>query len=167
MSVTNLNPKQVKFLSLVNNVWLFKSFMFFKLPMGLISGLKVKSINEDEVTVQVKYKWVNTNPFKSLYFAVLSMAAEMSTGLLSLLYVQDDFAMSILVVKMEAEFFKKAVGKISFKCKDGNLIREAVGRAKESGEGVTFETNSVGYDESNSIVAQFKITWSVKKKSAG
>ena len=58
-------------------------------------------------------------------------------------------------------------GKISFKCKDGNLIREAVGRAKESGEGVTFETNSVGYDESNSIVAQFKITWSVKKKSAG
>jgi hypothetical protein len=45
-------------------------------------------------------------------FACLAMAAEMSTGVLAMAHVyKRKPAISMLVVKMEAEYFKKATGK--------------------------------------------------------
>jgi len=53
--------------------------MLRKLPMGFIAGLKMEALDPSKSTVSVRFKWVNQNPFRSLYFAVLSMAAELST----------------------------------------------------------------------------------------
>ena len=41
-----------------------------------------------EATVLMKYKWLNTNPFRSVYFACLQMAAEFSTGIICMAYLK-------------------------------------------------------------------------------
>ncbi|HVG41559.1 MAG TPA: hypothetical protein VM888_08095, partial [Chitinophagaceae bacterium] len=69
-----------QFFELIKSPLKFKLFMLQKLPAALFSGLAVKSITEEECTVSVPYKWFTQNPFRSTYFACLSMAAEMSTG---------------------------------------------------------------------------------------
>ncbi|MFX9054098.1 hypothetical protein ABTN50_19255, partial [Acinetobacter baumannii] len=43
--------------------------------------MRVKKIDAQTAVITVKHGWINQNPFKSMYFAVQSMAAEMSTGL--------------------------------------------------------------------------------------
>ncbi|MBS1626717.1 MAG: thioesterase [Bacteroidetes bacterium] len=133
--------------------------------MAFMAGLKVVEISEATASISVKYKWLNKNPFASLYFAVLSMAGEMSTGLLAFgqIYKRKP-TVSMLVVKLEAEFYKKAIGKIVFTCADGIKIKNAVDLAIETGNGQTIECIAIGKNEMNENVAMFKITWSFKMK---
>jgi len=130
-----------------------------------LAGLKVVELNEAAASVSVKHKWLNQNPFGSLYFAVLSMAGELSTGLLCFgqIYKRKP-AVSMLVVKLEAQFYKKATGKIVFTCNDGNVIQEAVENAIITGEGQTITCTATGSNAMNETVAVFTIVWSFKAK---
>ncbi|MCC9137114.1 DUF4442 domain-containing protein [Pontibacter silvestris] len=158
------NPAE-EFRCLVTSPTKFKLFMLSKLPMAYMADLRVASLNSTQATVTVPYKYLNKNPFNSIYFACLSMAAELSTGVLCMMHVyKSDPAVSMLVVNMEAGFTKKAVGKITFSCDDGKQILEAVQETKATGEGVTVVASSTGVDATGDQVASFKFTWSFKAK---
>jgi hypothetical protein len=143
----------------------FRLFLLARLPMAYMAGLRVTSLSHQQATVSIRYKYLNKNPFNSLYFACLSMAAELSTGVLCMMHVyKSNPAISMLVVHMEAYFMKKAVGRILFTCHDGQQIYEAIVRTKATGEGVTVTATSIGTDESGDKVAEFRYTWSLKAK---
>jgi len=144
----------------------FKLFLISKLPMAWIAGLKKLDLTSERAVVGVKYGYWTQNPFRSMYFAVLAMAAELSTGLLVLSQVyKSGKNISTLVYKMQADFNKKAVGKIRFICDDGPLLQATIQKAIDTGEGQTLEMTSIGYNENNEQVAKFVITWSMKVKS--
>lgn len=139
--------------------------MLTSLPAALFAGVRVEKLDEASSTISIKYSWFSKNPFKSIYFACLGMAAEMSSGILALLHTIDKHpTVSMLVFNMQASFHKKAVGKINFVCKDGDLIRQSVEKAIATGEGVTSETVSKGYDADGNCVAEFRIVWTFKQK---
>jgi len=105
------------------------------------------------------------NPFKSIYFAVEAMAAELCSGMLAFGQVYQRIPkVSMLVVKMEVTFVKKATGVILFTCEDGQLIQNAINEAIASREGKTIISKSVGKNSANEVVAEFNITWSFKAK---
>jgi hypothetical protein len=105
----------------------FRLFLLAKLPSAYFSGVKVKSISENKCEVTVPFKWFSQNPFKSTYFACLSMAAEMSTGALAMAHLHKrNPPVSMLVVKTEAGYFKKATNKTTFTCEDGIQIKNAI-----------------------------------------
>jgi len=161
-----MNPQFKNFSKGITHPLKFRWFMLSKLPMGFISGLKLDALDATASTVSVGFKWVNQNPFRSLYFAVLSMAAELSTGVQAFAQVYGRKpAVSMLVVKMNAEFYKKAVGTIRFTCTDGVLIEEAIEKSIATKEGVTVDCTSVGFNEAHEPVARFIFTWSFKAKS--
>ncbi|HAV55307.1 MAG TPA: thioesterase, partial [Aequorivita sp.] len=56
------------------------TFLLFKLPSAYFTGVRVKSISETTCITTVKHRWINQNPFKSIFWAVQGMAAELSTG---------------------------------------------------------------------------------------
>ena len=142
-----------------------KLFMLRNLPMALLAGLKVTEIDPSKASVTVPYKNLNKNPFKSIYFAVLSMAAELATGILAMASIRDfSVPVSMLVLEMKAQFQKKARTKITFRCTEGNKMNEAISKSIETGEGQTAEVTSTGYDADGDIVAEFKFTWTFKPK---
>ena len=145
----------------------FKSrmFLFSKLPSAYFSGVRIKSLDESKCEVTVPFKWFSQNPFSSTYFACLSMAAEMSTGALSLghLYKRKP-AVSMLVVKTEGEYFKKAADTTTFVCEDGLLIKQMIEEAVNRNEPRTIRAKSVGKNKAGELVAEFYITWSFKAK---
>lgn len=144
----------------------FKLFMLSKLPMAYMADLRVTSITNSSATVTIPYKYLTKNPFNSIYFACLGMAAELSTGVLCMMHVfKSDPAVSMLVVNMAADFSKKAVGKITFTCQDGASIEAAAELTKVTGEAQTIVTTSIGVDEEGDQVANFEFTWSLKAKS--
>ncbi len=137
----------------------------FKLPVAWIAGVRVKEINDKKAVVTATHKWINQNPFRSMYFAVLSMGAELSTGILVMKKVQDSGKnISMLVTHIEADFTKKAKGKIRFICEEGKLIDEKIEQTIQTGEGVKFELNAKAFDEQNDLVCHFVFEWSVKVK---
>jgi hypothetical protein len=100
-----------------------------------------------------------------MYFAVMQMAAELSTGVLCMgnAYRQQP-AVSMLVVKTEGVYHKKATGKVRFTCNDGTLINEATHNTITTGESVPVRCYSVATNEAGEVIAEFWITWSLKVK---
>src|SRR5690554_7843548 len=111
------------------------AFLLFKLPSAYFSGVRVKSISEKSCEATVKHKWINQNPFKSMYFAVQAMAAELTTGALVMYQIKKSGKkVSMLVLSNRSSFTKKATGKITFSCDEGHKIEETIKRAFERGE---------------------------------
>jgi hypothetical protein len=153
------------FLKMMKNPVKFKMFLFSRLPSAFFSGLKVKEIDETSCIVSVPYKWFSKNPFRSTYFACLAMAAEMSTGVQVMMNVYKRIPpVSTLVVRMEANYFKKAVGITYFLSEDGHRIKKTIDNAIQTGEAQKIVVKSIGTNIAGEIVAEFFITWSFKVK---
>ena len=43
-------------------------------------GVRTKYIDNSKCIVVVKHRWINQNPFDSMFWAVQGMAAELATG---------------------------------------------------------------------------------------
>jgi len=143
----------------------FNKILLFKLPIAKIAGLKLNHFEENKAQISVKYGWLNQNPFKSMFWAVQGMAAELSTGILCIDKIQKSGQkISMLVVGLEANFTKKAVGKIIFTCDQGEELNAALQKAIDTGEGQTLKMRSIGIDEKGDQVAEFFFTWSFKVK---
>ncbi|MEY3412057.1 MAG: hypothetical protein RIQ70_743, partial [Bacteroidota bacterium] len=107
------------FIDILRNPFQLKLFFITKLPMALLAGLRIEAIDQSTATISLKYGYLTKNPFKSLYFACLAMAAELASGVLVWSGVADSKKnISMLVTGMEAEFTKKAIGKVAFCCED-------------------------------------------------
>lgn len=144
----------------------FRMFLFSKLPSAFFAGVRVRDIDEKKCVVTVPYKWFSQNPFRSTYFACLSMAAEMTTGSLAMMYVyKRKPAVSMLVVKLESEYFKKATGKTTFTCEDGEMIEKAIEESIATKETRIVRARSIGKNINDEVVAEFFITWSFKVKN--
>jgi len=154
------------FQKLTANKLKFGLFLFMKLPSAFLCGVRLRKLDEHTCVTSVPYKWLSQNPFNSIYFACQAMAAEMSTGMLALGHTyQSNPAISMLVVKLEAQYFKKATSRIYFTCSNGLAVKEAIDQSKASGEGQTVECISTGKNSSGELIAEFKITWSFKAKT--
>ena len=140
-------------------------FLFFKLPIAFIAGVRVKNLTENLCVVSVRHRWINQNPFNSMYFAVQAMSAELSTGALVMLAIKNTGKKySMLVASNKASFTKKATGLITFTCKNENAISEALLTSQQSGEGVTFWLQSVGTNELGEQVSVMDFEWTVRIK---
>lgn len=163
--IFKVNPQFAAFQKIINNPIKFGFFLFQKLPAAWIAGLRMPKFEAEEAVVSVKYKWLTQNPFRSMYFAVQAMAAEMSTGMLAFGQIyQRNPSVSMLVVGMEAKYYKKATGKIIFTCKQGIEIAAAIETALQTGEGQTIKCYSVGTNQAGEMVAEFWFIWSFKSK---
>jgi hypothetical protein len=73
----------------------------------------------------------------------------------------------MLVLKLEANFVKKATGVTKFTCEDGHLVKQLVRDAYASGKATTAVMRSTGINNEGETVAEFAITWTFKVKSNG
>ncbi|WP_121147326.1 DUF4442 domain-containing protein [Tenacibaculum discolor] len=140
-------------------------FLLFKLPSAFFTGVRLKSLTNDAAVVKVTHRWMNQNPFKSMFWAVQGMASELSTGILVMKEIDtSNRKISMLVTNMNGTFTKKATGKIRFECNQGQLIRETIQKAIETGEGQTVIVTSEGFNEEGISVSKFEYEWSLKVK---
>lgn len=161
-----MNPNTATLLKTINNPFKFNMFLLTKLPAAFISGVRVREANEKKCIASVPYKWLSQNPFRSTYFACLSMAAELSTGTLAMAHLyKTDPPVSMLVVKVESEYFKKATGRTYFTCEDGGLFEKAITDTISNGEPTSVKAKSIGRNKEGDVIAEFYVTWSFKARS--
>jgi hypothetical protein len=162
-----MTAKADQFIELIRHPLKFRMFLFYKLPSAYFAGVRIKSITTKTCEVKVPYKWFSQNPFRSTYFACLSMAAEMSTGALAMAHTyRSQPAISMLVTRVEGDFIKKATDITTFLCEDGDKIRELIAEAVSTAEPRSIKAKSTGRNKAGEVVAEFFITWSFKSRAA-
>lgn len=160
-------PRAAKLAARLKSPFLFRGFMLAKLPLALVAGLRVREVDTERCVVTVPYGWRTTNPFRSTYFAALSMAAEMSTGALAMLATELSRApVALIIVNLEAGFEKKAQSLTTFTCEDGAKAFGAVAETVRTGEPATARLETVGRSPDGTVVARFAFTWSFKRRKS-
>lgn len=161
-----VNQDVAAFFSLINHPLKFRLYLLKNLPAAYFSGLKVVQAEAGSCTVSIPFKWFTQNPFRSTYFACLSMAAELSTGILAMAHVyKKKPAISMLVTGIEGKFHKKATGLTLFHCADGEQISNAIAAAIALQIPQEIKAHSIGRNKEEEIVAEFWITWSFKVRN--
>lgn len=140
-------------------------YLMFKLPSAYFCGVRTTELTEEKCVVKVRHKWINQNPFNSMFWAVQGMAAELSTGALVMSYIRaSNHKISMLVLNNKANFSKKARGRITFSCSQGLDVKNAIERTIETGEGQTIWMHATGIDEQGDEVSNFSFEWTLKVK---
>lgn len=140
-------------------------FTFWKLPAAWWSGVRVAKISETTCCVQLRLNFFNKNPFKSVFWAVQGMAAELSTGVLLMREIHEsDKKVSMLVLQNKAVFTKKARGKIEFVCEQGAEVKKTIALLLQSKQPQTVWLSAVGTDAEGDQVAHFEFEWTLKEK---
>ena len=154
-----------KFLKNINNRLFFSSFLGSKLPLGFVAGLRMETISPEACSVSLPYRWRTQNPFRSIYFAAQSMAAEMSTAALAMLAIRSSQQnVSMLVTHLEASFSKKANDRTHFTCSQGYEVFACIQEAIK-GTPQTLRMTSIGCLPDGTETSRFHVTWSFKARS--
>ena len=141
------------------------TYLMLKLPSAYLCGVRTTYLDSQRCEVTVKHRWINQNPFNSMFWAVQGMAAELSTGALVMSKIRaTGQRISMLVANNKATFTKKATGKIHFSCEQGEEIDKAILKAIETGEGQTVWLHSKGINKDGIQVSEFHFEWTIKVK---
>lgn len=155
-----------KIRNLANSPFRMRLFMLWNLPLAFFARLRVDEMDFEKASISVPYNFINKNPFRSIYFAVLSMAAELSTGILAMAHVENSSSpVSMLVIGVRAEFVKKAKSRITFTCLQGELLEKAIAQSIATKEGQTIEVFTEGINTEGEAVARFWFNWTFKPKN--
>ena len=137
-------------------------FTLLKLPSVWLCGIRVTSLEQSFCEAKVKHRWINQNPFNSMFWAVQGMAAELTTGMLLMQEIQiSKRKVSMLVLNNKANFSKKAQGRITFSCNSADLITNAIKKLLETDKPQTLWLTSIGMDENNDLVSTFEFEWTL------
>jgi len=140
-------------------------FLLTKLPSAWLCGVRLKHIDDTSCVTTATHKWINQNPFRSMYFAVQAMAAELSTGAIVMKAINEsNLKISMLVAENTSAFHKKATGRIKFTCLDGELVKTSVKKCATEPDGQKFWMTSIARNENGDMVSEFKFLWTLRKK---
>ena len=143
----------------------YNFFLFKDLPSAWLCGVRVKDLNDKKCIISVRHNWFNSNPFKSLYWAVQGMASELATGLARIDFAnKNKLKISMLVISNESKFLKKAKGLIRFECDQVNTLKKTLSSLSKNKTTDKIKLKSTGYDESGDVVSEFIYEWSFKLK---
>jgi hypothetical protein len=160
-----LTPKQEKLKKKMLNSFIFFLFTLFKVPAVAIAGIRIKTLSGNKCTATVPFKFLNKNPFKSMYFAIQAMAAEISTAIPAMLAIEKhDESFAMLVVEVKAEFFKKGISKVTFTCESGPDYAAALEKSIQTKQPVTVVAKTIGTMADGTVVSEFYFTWSFKAR---
>ncbi len=149
----------------VLNPVIFKAGLVRDLPLAAFTGVKLTKLTREECELEVSYNYMNKNPFNTTYWAVLGMVAEMGSGAMLLMYTNKlKPSVSTFVVATEAKFIKRAVGKTTFRCDEGQKIAEKVMKTCQTFESEEIKCKTLAYNEQGEVVAEFYFTWGVKAR---
>ena len=118
-------------------------FTLLRLPAAWICGVRLIHLDDQGATASIKHRWINQNPYSSMFWAVQGMAAEFPTGILF-----DKRDKSIrkkhlhVGFEQQSDFYKKATGRINFHCDQGEEAQNAIKTLIETGEPQTIWLHS-------------------------
>ena len=147
--------------------WKLRLFGLIKIPLILFCRPQVISFTETSFEIKIKLNRRTRKHLNSMYFGVLSVGADITSGFLAMEHIRASKSKISLIFKdFHADFLKRAEGDVHFKCVEGSAMHSLVQKSEETGEResmpvhITATVPSISTDP----VAKFILTLSLKKK---
>lgn len=143
----------------------FRAFTWLKMPSAAFVGLRLDKVDDESCETSIPGGWRSQNPFKTMYWAAQGMAAELATGVYPFAASQaSERGLRMFVIGTEAEFVKRAKGRIRFVCEDIAATRAAIDETLASGESVDIDLTAIGYDSEGEIVSRWVFKWNFRAR---
>lgn len=150
----------------LSNRFLFKAYLWARLPLAACAGLRVVRLDDEACTVRLPGGWRTRNPFGSTYFAAQMMAAEMATGAPAMLLVRSTApSLAFILREVRGGFAKRIKGASLYTFEDVTGMRAVIERALASGESETYTGRVRATNAGGEAASEFEITWSFKRRS--
>jgi hypothetical protein len=153
-----------EYIKKITNPWVYWSLMGLKLPSIIFWGLKLKKLDRERCEVMIPFRFTTQNPFRSIYFAALNGAAELSTGIPVQMLLCDKGRASMLVTGFSATFIKKASTDTLFVCSEITKLQNIIESLSTECPKVEFHLESIGYNTLQEVVCRMNVHWSIKLK---
>jgi acyl-coenzyme A thioesterase PaaI-like protein len=143
----------------------FKLFLlgFFKIPLIWFVRPKLIHISEKEVEILIKLRRRSKNHLNSMYFGALAIGADLAGGIQAFYFAdKNKIKISFAFKGLQAEFLKRAETDVTFKCSEGNLIKETVEKSIQQKERINQEIKVNAFNTNNELVATFELILSLK-----
>ena len=147
--------------------WKMRLFGLTRIPLIFFCRPRVVSITDTSLEVKIKLNRRTRNHLHSMYFGVLSVGADVTSGFLAMKLIRSNSSsISIIFKDFHADFLRRAEGDVHFYCDEGLAMQALVLKAEETGERqnlpihITATVPSISADP----VANFILTLSIKKK---
>ena len=138
----------------------FRLFTAMTMPAAWFAGLQMDEIDDKICTTSLPGGWRTQNPFKTMYWAVQGMGAELATGAVPFAISRSmSEKLRMFVVGTNAKFIKRAKGRITFTCDEVMKTREAIEESMKSGKPVEVDLISIGRDKTGEIVSEWIFKW--------
>ena len=143
-------------------------FGLTKIPLVFYVGPKIVEYSEKHIILRIKLRRRTRNHLKSMYIASLVVGADISSGFLAFLKMQNaDRKISLLFKSIHGEFVKRPMGDCYFLCENGAQVDNMIKRSTETGERLN-ELSEIkvytDYYNDKELVAIFKMELSIKVK---
>ena len=159
-----LTPPQARLRDQMLSSWRWRLFTLGKLPSLALWRVRIRALDARACAVTMPYGYRTQNPFRSVYFAAQSGAAELSTGALALLHLEGHPRASMLVTQFDSKYYKKAADTLRFVCEDGEAIGAAVEGTLADGEARTVVAHARAYLPDGVLASEFWVTWSFRRR---
>jgi acyl-coenzyme A thioesterase PaaI-like protein len=143
----------------------FKLFLlgFIKIPLIWFVRPKLISISEEEVEILIKLRRRSKNHLNSMYFGALAIGADLAGGIQAFYFAdKHNIKISFAFKGLQADFLKRAETDVTFRCTEGNKIKETVEKSIQQKERINQEIQVIAYDTKQEIVATFELILSLK-----
>lgn len=134
--------------------------MMRSLPIGLASGMVIQTIDQERCRAVLKDRFWIRNPFGSVFWAVMSMAAELTTGALLYTWCSGN-GVKFILVGVQATFHKKLRGKSFYSCHSGLEVQRMIEAMVNTGDQQMITMPVVAQNADGITVADFQFTWSM------
>lgn len=135
------------------------------LPMGFLSGMRIAQLDDELCEVHLRYSWLIKNPFRSTFWAVLGMAAEMSTGALLVSYTRNQpQRVSFILIENEAKYYKKGRGKMRFICNYSAQVKQIIQKAISDVEKHEIQLPVSVLNASGELISEMSFKWMVQQR---
>jgi acyl-coenzyme A thioesterase PaaI-like protein len=159
------DKKNLEYVSLSKMKWLLFLLGTFKIPMIRFVRPKLLELNDETSKIRIKLCRRSKNHLNSMYFGALSVGADIAAGMHAFYFSKKmGRSVSFAFKSMNANFLKRAESETTFMSNQGNVVKAAMIKSKETGERVNEPLEVIAIDNSGELVATFILVVSVKVK---
>lgn len=126
---------------------------------------KLLLLNDTDVELKIKLRRRSRNHLNSMYFGALAIGADVAAGIHTFYFAEKmNKKVSFAFKGIKGDFLKRAESDVTFKCNQGQLIRETIEKSDREQVRVNENVLVEAFDDTNEIVATFEMLVSVRVK---
>ncbi len=144
----------------ISRPFVFRKYLLKQVPLAFISGARLIKLDDTTAKVSIPFRYINKNPFGSMYLNSLAIGAELAGGILVMMYTLNSSPrIRAIIVESNAKYYRKAKSKVYFTSDAGYKIYNTIKYVYSLPTISNVVTKCCCKDKNGENIAEFNFIW--------